>query len=301
MFLHTFLCAGVVPFVVAAAITIVAAQMHAGPRVFWPLGTALGFIAGYIALKNQTGMAGAIAAISRPQHAADWLPIILLLALGVCLLLAEPAHRWIGLSLAAMLVLAAPLRLLCGNVRLNGEWSAGQKLACIVLLASLFGATWFILAHSEMAHTARTRVWLLLIDAVGTAAALTISGVLVYGQACGALAAAVAGTALASSIAGRRSRAARAESHQTFGAAPPSSGFPAAAGIITFSLGSFIILGHFFADLSATSALLLFVSLAAAGGPLFDGLLRIRGWQHVVIRAIACLIPLAAAVTLSFG
>ncbi|HEX4412893.1 MAG TPA: hypothetical protein VH107_04640 [Lacipirellulaceae bacterium] len=301
MFLHTFLCAGVVPFATAAVVAIAVAQFGAVPRVYWLLGTALGFVAGYIALKNQSGIVPAIASITRPQTAADWLPIIVLLALGVGLLLAQSAPRWIGIGLAGLLALAVPLRLLCTNARLTSEWTATEKLACVCLLASAFGAIWLTLARNENARTAKTQLLLLLIDATGIAAALTISGVLVYGQACGSLAAALAGTALASAFVHWQNRNSVDEAHDASEAFGWSSGFPAAAGVITFSLGGFIILGHFFADLSATSALLLFVSLAAAGGPLFEGLLRRAAWQHAVIRTLACLVPLGVAVKLSFG
>jgi hypothetical protein len=301
MFLNTFLYAGVVPFVVAAIIAFVAAQMRAAPRVYWPLSTGLGFIAGYVALKNQSGFLAAISSITHPHESADWLPLIVLLATGVSLLFAQPAYRWVAVALGALLVLAVPLRLLCGNVRLNGEWSVLQKFMYLSLLASMFGVVWILLAYNRSVQPALARLWLVLIDAVGTAVALTISGVLVYGQACGALAAALAGTALASIVTHWRTRPALAKLTATYPANSPNAGLPDAAGIITFSLGSFIILGHFRADLSATSVLLLFVSLAAAGAPLFDGVLRSPVWQQVVVRTIACLIPLAIAVTLSIG
>jgi hypothetical protein len=301
MFLNTFLSAGIVPFVIAAIIAFVSAQMRVAPRVYWPLSTALGFIAGYVALKSQSGIAAAISSITHPHDSADWLPLIVLLAAGVSLLFAQPAYRWIAMALSALLVLAVPLRLLSGNVRLNGEWSAIQKIMYLSLLASMLGVVWILLAYNRSAQPALARLSLVLINAVGTAVALTISGVLVYGQACGALAAALAGTALASMVTHWRTRPALAKITATYPANCPNAGFPDAAGIITFSLGSLIILGHFRADLSAISVLLLFVSLVAAGAPLFDGVLRSPVWQQVVFRSIACLIPLAIAVTLSIG
>jgi hypothetical protein len=115
------------------------------------------------------------------------------------------------------------------------------------------------------------------------------------------LAAALAGTGLVSIAAHWRTRPALAEITATLPTNNPNAGLPDAAGIITFSLGSLIILGHFRADLSATSVLLLFVSLVAAGAPLFDGVLRSPVWQQVVVRTMACLVPLAIAVTLSIG
>ena len=117
--------------------------------------------------------------------------MIVLLATGVSLLLAQPSFGG-SLSLATLLVLAVPLRLLCGNVRLNGEWSSVQKIVYLGLLASMFGVVWILLAYNRNVQPALARLSFVLIDAVGTAIALTISGVLVYGQACGALTSALA-------------------------------------------------------------------------------------------------------------
>jgi hypothetical protein len=301
MFFNTFLYAGVVPFVAAAIVAFVLARAGAIPRVFWPIGTGLGFITGYLALKGQHGIGAALSSITQPHESADWLPIVVLLATGISLAFVQPTPRWLAVALAALLVLAVPLRLLCGNVRLDGEWSALQKVIYLGLLASALGVVWIVLAYNRNVQPAWGRLCLVLIDAVGTAVALTISGVLVYGQACGALTAALGGTAVASLVSRWRTRQPTGETKGSQPAPSPSSGFPDAAGIVTFTLGSFILLGHFRADLSVTSALLLFVSLAAAGAPLFDSLLRNSAWQRVAVRSIACLIPLAIAVTLSFG
>ena len=255
--------------------------MRAAPQVYGPLSTGLGFIAGYVALKSQSGIAAAISTILHPEASADWLPLIVLLATGISLLFCAARVSVACDDARCRLVLAVPLRLLCGNVRLNGEWSSVQKIMYLGLLASMFGVVWILLAYNRNVQPALARLSFVLIDAVGTAVALTISGVLVYGQACGALTSAtLAGTALVSAAAHWRSRRAAIEKRLPN---IPSPGVPDVAGIITFSLGSFIVLGHFFADLSVTSTLLLFVSLAAAGAPFFDGLLRTPSWQRVVI------------------
>jgi hypothetical protein len=75
-----------------------------------------------------------------------------------------------------------------------------------------------------------------------------------------------------------------------------SNGLTGAAGIITFSLGSLILLGHFFAELSVANAVLLFAALAAAGTPLPAALCRRPAWQQLAVRTVACLLPLAIAI-----
>ena len=73
-------------------------------------------------------------------------------------------------------------------------------------------------------------------------------------------------------------------------------GIEGAAGIITFTLGSLIILGHFYAELTTTNAALLFLSLAATAAPLPAFSRTGPTWRHVVTRTAMCILPLATAV-----
>ena len=70
----------------------------------------------------------------------------------------------------------------------------------------------------------------------------------------------------------------------------------AASGIITFTLGSLIILGHFYAELSTTNTALLFLSLAATAAPLPALLRSGPAWQQNTARIMICLLPLGIAV-----
>ena len=196
MFVTTFLYAGLVPLAVAAIFGCVAIALRATPQIVWPLSAALGFIAGLVALKSQSGFVAAVDEFANPHESANWLPAIVGLAAGVSVLLAIPRCRNFALCLAAFLVLAAPIRLLSGNVRLSGGWSLAEKIEYLALLVATFGGVWAALANGDRARQTPARLVFLMITAVGTAAALTLSGVLVYGQACGALAASLAGAAI---------------------------------------------------------------------------------------------------------
>ncbi len=274
-------------------------SLCATPQIAWPLSAALGFIAGLVALKSQAGFIAAVDEFANPHESANWLPAIVGLAAGVSVLLSIPRCRNFAVCLAAFLVLAVPIRLLSGNVRLSGGWSLAEKIEYLALLVATFGGVWAALANGDRARQTSARLVLLLITAVGTAAALTLSGVLVYGQACGAFAASLAGAAIAPFVASWWARL-----HATDYIIPTQPrangplGLASAAGIVTLSLGSLIVLGHFTADLQISSALLLLVSLTAAGTPILESVLPGPAWQSVVIRSVACLLPLAIAIQL---
>jgi len=299
MFLDTFLYAGLVPLAIAAIFGCVAIALRATPQIAWPLSAAMGFIAGLLALKSQAGFVAAVDECSNPHEPANWLPAIVVLAAGVSVLLAIPRCRVFGIAMAAFLVLAVPIRLLSGNMRLNGEWSLAEKIAHLSVLASLLGCVWTGLANRDQAQLTSVRLVFLMITAVGTAAALTLSGVFVYGQACGALAASLAGAAIVPLVAARWPRSQLANYAGVGRPGERSSfGVAGAAGIVTLSLGSLIVLGHFTADLRTSSALLLFVSLVLAGTPVLESVLKRPAWQLVAIRSVACLLPLAIAIRL---
>ena len=210
----------------------------------------IGFHCGALALKSQSGFAAAVDEFANPHEPANWLPAIVGLAAGVSVLLAIPRCRNFAVCLAAFLVLAVPIRLLSGNVRLTGGWSLPEKIEYLAPPVATFGGVWAALANGDRARQTPARLVFLMITAVGTAAALTLSGVLVYGQACGALAASLAGAAIAQLAAswwGRLHAADYFTPRQSRPSAPP--GLASTAGIVTLSLGSLIVLGHFTADL----------------------------------------------------
>ncbi|HEX3601525.1 MAG TPA: hypothetical protein VHU84_15345 [Lacipirellulaceae bacterium] len=294
MILHLFLDAGLVPLLAAGIVTLVATWCGASRSVACAWGSAIGLLAGLVALKSGAGFAPAFRAFAlEPHEAADWLPTIIVLALGASIvLLATPqGNRRCWFWLVGYLAAAASLRLLSGNVRLNGAWTPFEKVYHLAILVATFSAVWLLLASAPDDEQSPARFVFLCILAVGSAAALTLAGVFVYGLSCGALAAALVGTALASLMT-RAPRGGRPTSRL-----PNISG---AAGIITFSLGSLIILGHYFADLSIASAVLLFASLAAAGAP-FPASLPGSTWRQISVRGVACLLPLAIAIKLSMA
>jgi hypothetical protein len=271
--------AGLLPLIVSAAIAFILRRFRSPISVVWPVAVAAGFLTSQFVLRGQNGLAESLLTFLQPPEAIDWLPHIVLLALGVSIVMhLAPANRGLSIAMAAALCIAAPVRLLSGNVAVH--WSMLEKLAWLSLLAAVLGAVWILLATDDEARPAFVRVPLLIAVAVGTAIVVTQSGVLVYGESCAALGAALSGTALVFA----------------FRAHISSAGAAAAAGVITFTLGSLIILAHFFAALSVLNAALLFASLVATSVPLPAAVRSGSWWLPVATRVIACLLPLAAAV-----
>lgn len=277
MLTNALLYASLLPLVISASVAFVMRRMRSAPPIVWPVAITGGFLAGQFTLRGQSGFVESLHTFFQPHEAVDWLPHIVLLALGVNLVIyLAPPHRYRLMILAAALCLAAPVRLLSGN--LAQHWSIGGKVATLILLAAVLGLVWRLLALNDVRRPAVIRVPLLIIVAASTAVVVIQSGALIYGLSCAAFGAAIAGTALVFAFCGAAS----------------SLGSAAAAGVITFTLGSLILLSHFYAELSAINAVLLFLSLTATAAPL-PAFLTASKWRLIVTRTAACMLPLAVA------
>lgn len=294
-----FIYAGLLPFITAAVITFALAWLQVSPRAIWAWAVAGGFVVGLVGLKSEEGMGVAIRAFTQPQEAAYWLPILVLLSLGVSLLLmATPqAGRLFAVALAVFVTIAATQRLLGSYAGFHhNHWTVVGKLGCLALFAGTLGILWtFLASKGNPARSLPERQPLLVIVTVGTAVVLTLSGVLVYGSYCGAIAASLTGVALACSVL----NAIGYTSAPTASTPEPlqaSSGVSGAAGVLTFSLGGLIVLAYFFASLTATNLTLLLISLAAAGTAFPSVFSNGPTWRRLATRTVLCLVPLAIAV-----
>jgi hypothetical protein len=302
MLTSALLHAGFIPFVVAAITALILRRANIAPRTIWPLAFTAGFLAGQLAITSEAGLGAALYRFIQPHEAVDWLPLIVLLALGVTTVNRFTAltDRWRTFALAATFSLAVPIRLLSGNVRLTQQWSVLEKVVYLVLMAATLRAIWLLLATENEDEPAILRPILLTLVATGTAIVVTLSGAFLTGLSCGAVAATIAGTALSctllpnSSGSGATGSASAEREH-------PSSGIAAAAGVITFTLGSLILLGYFFAYVTITNVALLFLALAATSAPLPRGIRSTQLWQQMALRSLLCLLPLLLAVVSAFA
>jgi hypothetical protein len=284
------LYAGVLPLVASAAIAFVLRWLNCPARLTWPAAIAGGIVVARFAVQSQTGVGNALQSLFQPHEAIDWLPLVVLLVLGVSILmhLTRPQRRRRVLALAAGLSFAVPVRLLSGNVRVT-HWSLPEKAAYLSSLAVILASIWFLLSTEVDEKETTVRVPLVILLAVGTAITVIQSGALIYGLTAAAVAASISGAALAFLL---------PEDRWDGGAIPIRGyrGISGAAGVLTFSLGSLILLGHFYAELSAVNAALLFLSLAATAAPLPAAIRGGPVWRQLVVRSAACLVPLGIAV-----
>jgi hypothetical protein len=302
MLTSVLLYAGFVPFIVAAVSAFILQRAKIAPRTIWPVAYTAGFLAGQLAITSEAGLSATLFRFIRPLEAADWLPLIVLLALGVTTVnqFVSPIDRWRTAALAATFSLAVPIRLLSGNVRLTQQWSILEKLLYLLLMAGTLRAVWFVLATDKDDEPAVLRPILLTLLAIGAAIVITQSGALMTGQSCGAVAAAIAGTALPCTLLPIRSRSGATGSANALQQAA-TNGIAGAAGVITFSLGSLILLGYFYAYVSIVNAVLLFLSLAATSVPLPRAIRYRQLWQQMAARSLVCLLPLLIAAISAFA
>jgi hypothetical protein len=247
-------------------------------QIAWPIAIAAGFLVAQITLRADAGYAASLRTFLEPHDAIDWLPHIVLLALGVSIVMyLAPSRRGLLYFLAFALCLAAPVRLLSGNIA--SHWSPLVKLAWLAVLTAMLGATWLFLAPDDDANSPPFRVPLLVFVAVGIAMVLTQSGVLTYGMSAAALGAAICGAGVACGF--RKSAC--------------NSGAAASAGVITLVFGSLIILTHFFAELSLLNAALVLVALVATAVPLPDFTRTGAAWRQIAARVVLCTVPIILA------
>jgi hypothetical protein len=175
-----------------------------------------------------------------------------------------------------VLTVGVPLRLLAGSVY-DMHWSLGEKLGYIPLFASVLGITWLALSSVPESDHPRLRPVLLIAVAAVGALVIALSGALVYGELCGAVAAALAGTFAVAWATG-------------------NDRLDGAAGPLTFSFVALIALGYFYAELTLGNAVLLTMAamLAAARMPAFVA--SRPAWQSTAFRIGLTLLPLAVAV-----
>lgn len=273
MILTELLYVAVVPLVTAGTVAIVARPLRIGAPALWPTCVALAYMAGQLGLASRTG--NMFASFFQPREAADWLPLAVLWALGVTILAELAPRPWnrIALILAVTLTIALPLRLLAGSAY-DLEWTLFEKLAHIALLSATLGLTWLMLAAAHESDHPRIRPLLLIIVACGAAVVVARSGVFVYGELGGVVAAALTGTLLAT----------------------PKPHLAGAAGVVACSLGCLILLSCFYAELTPMNAALLFSSMMLAAGPMPNSLATRQNWQKTALRLVLTLLPLAIAV-----
>ena len=261
--LNEFLCGAVLPGLIAAATLAAVWNRTHNAGSSWRTAALLGFVAGLWALDAlAVGVTPALAKSWQITEARDWLPLLVFLgcfpdALASFGKRAELAAWLLRLLLAVFL----PWRLLAGSVFLpdpaaapnpfnKSAWSTAEATAWLAAIAVALVAVWgsWIAARD---HAPRWRTALVALVILAAAITLALSGTLTSGQLLGVLLATLVGSGLAAA-AGKLQR-----------------GPDAAAGPLLMAFGGILVIAHFFAGLKLTSAVLLLVALAVAGGWFF--------------------------------
>jgi hypothetical protein len=222
----------------AAAAAILLLLLSAGHRT-WPapLGIAAGLLASYIATYHAQWR-------FPPHQALDWLPLVLVIALGA---LAVERQERAG-ALPSRLLLAL---LVSGIVAWPALGSAGlpKTLLLIVVAAALITTVWTALAAPASSEKSPAAALVLAAVAGGAGLALMIDASQLLGQLCGALGVSVL-------VCGLLRR-------------PPQGMARAAVGVATLLLGALLAYAHIYAGFGLLMVLLL-------TGALLAGALAIR-------------------------
>jgi hypothetical protein len=228
----------------------------------------------------------AFEALTEPRVAQDWLSWAVVAAAVVSVVGASRTWRLPVVPVLALIVCAAvPARLLWQSVYVRSEWSRVEAVLWLGGLAAAMWIVWMLFHTSNAASDPRVRLVLLLVVTLCTAVVLAMSGVLVYGLFAGATAAALVGTCAWPVV--RRDSA-----------ADLSGGLAGGGGVLTVLVVGLILLGYFFAELTAINAVLLGLALTAVGWKM-PTRLEARPKTALAVRMVTCLVPAAVAVTLA--
>jgi hypothetical protein len=290
MLLDVLIYAALLPFSVAAVVALAARRLRLGRGVAWAVSIAIAYVAAHFALDGYTSLLA-------PREAVNWLPHAVLLAAGIVMLQSSATsslRRW-ATVLSAALCLGLALRLLANSAYVTLRWSLLEKLAYVSLLFATFALTWLLLSSARDDEHPRLRSLLSIIVAAGAAVVIALSGVFVYGELCGVVAAALTGAA-ASAVADDTRYPRIRVPFFPLRAAPSPWMLSGAAGVVTCSLGGLIVLASFYGELRPANAALLFLSLVIAGGRLPRFVMTSPPLPQAAIRIGLCLVPLAIAV-----
>ncbi len=271
---------GVVPAIVAALVMWALNRLALRPTATWTAAVTSALVIGMFAQNVRVSWPTAFDKLFHPRVALDWLPWLVLAAAGITLLAAyAPRHwqRWL-LAVACVFALTIPARLLAGSVYVTTRWSTLEKLGVLALWSLLFAALWLTLSLGRPNRQPLLRSGLLLVVTLGIAVTITASGAITVGELAGVAAATLCGSVAVAWFCG------------TVADGPSHS-----AGPLAVMLGSLILLGHFYAQLSATHAACLAISVAAAAGWLPKIWPR-KPLAEAALRSALTLIPLAIAV-----
>jgi hypothetical protein len=276
---------GAVPAIAAAVAIWVCLRLRLRPNAAWSLSIACGLVVGMVAQNRRDGWPVALHRLLHPRVAIDWLPWLVLIAAVIQILAAyapRTFQRYFA-AIACVFAIALPLRLLAGSVYVTARWSTPEKLGVLVIWSILFALWWLTLSLGQHNRLPLVRSVLLVITTFGIALTITASGAITLGELGGVAAASLFG---ATATAGTLRQLA--------------DGTSSAAGPLAVMLGSLIFLGYFYAQLTATNAALLSLSLAAAAGWLPTTWPQKPVWQ-AALRAVLTLVPLAIAAASAVG
>lgn len=248
-----------VPAATAAILVLLSADHRSWPA---PLGIAAGLLASYIATYHAQWT-------FPPHQALDWLPLVLVVALGA--IAVERKDRAAGLPARLLLAL-----LVSGIAAWPALGSAGmpKTLLLVVIAAMLITAAWTALAAPALSEKSPAAA-LVLAAVAGGGLALMIDASQLLGQLCGALGVAV----LVCGLLRRR----------------PQGMTPAAVGVATLLLGAMLAYAHIYAGFGLLMVLLLTSGLLA-------GALAIRlvpGPRAWLAALVASAMPVLAVVGLA--
>lgn len=282
---------GALPCAGAIVALLAGRRLGLRPAAAWAVSIGIGLILGQLGLEARVNWSSALAKLWRPHEARDWLPWLLLLAVGLGIL-ADYATGWWGhwtRGMACFFAASVPLRLIKPHLVL--PWSFLTKVALCICWSGVIGLVWWTLTAGRDGGRPLIRSGLLAVVAVGMAATITLAGSFSYGEFACVVAAAITGTLAGEALV------------QSWGMTAPTDwndGLAGASGVLAVAFGGLALLSYFYVGLGALKTALLLLAVAAAGGWLPTNWPQ-SALGQVVSRIALCLVPLIVALAIAIA
>jgi hypothetical protein len=240
-------------------------------------GVALRRAAGELGLGAwQSAFVASVAQVLRPHEARDALPVLLTAAIVLVWLETRVPRRFRPMMHAVWLLLgiAFATRLLWGSVYWTTQWSGLQRAGVLGGLGIALGLPGILAGRGTSARDSVSRLSLLLQSGIAACVAVTLmlSGSKIYGLLGLAAAASLSGCSLVS----------RGDNQEVRFTLPPR--------VPPLLVGSLLVLGLFYAEVTGPQAALLFLGFGASSLQLTQpNVWRALRWNVVVLTVAGCL------------
>src|SRR5262249_38346275 len=152
-----------------ATLMLACRRLGTNTAIAWAAAVGLAYVVGQAIHALRIGWRSGLAQLFQPRESQDWLPWLVLVAMGITVLTEFAPIEWrrVVAALGGLFVVAVPIRLLAGSVHVTTRWSAAMGFAAVAAWSAALAVVWLLLAAGDANRQIIVRGGLLIVVAVG--------------------------------------------------------------------------------------------------------------------------------------